>query len=81
MKPKKFVLSHNGISWFLYHDGQLVGYPDDDHDIPTYQFWVGNPPAPDSKDHSLFVAVCEFAVAHGMLRPIHVYALTPESKT
>ncbi len=72
-KDGKFVLSHNGIEWYLTNVGQLIGMSDK---FPAYEFWVGNPPSPTSKDHSLFVAVCEFAVAQGLLRPIHVYAIT-----
>lgn len=75
----KFVLCHNDITWELTPLGKLEGYHlDSTH--PMYEFWIGNPPAPDSKDHSLFVAVCEFAVAQGLLRPIHVYALTERGK-
>jgi hypothetical protein len=79
---RKFILSHmsyiynleNLLSWFIYPNGKLVGYFMDNN-VPTYEFWVANPPARDSKDYSLFIAVCEFAVAKGILQPMHTYAV------
>lgn len=70
----KFILFHNGIDWCIYPNGRLIGSKRESSFI-LYEFWITNPPPHDSKDHALFVAVCEFAVAQGILRPLRVYAI------
>lgn len=76
MKEKVHILSSKGIEWYLCSNGELWGYEGQtSKTIPTYHFWVGNPPATDDKHYDLFVAVCEFAVAQGVLRPIRMYAV------
>lgn len=76
---KKFILSHNGINWFITSDGQLIGYADAANKIPYYEFWIGNPPQHDTADHRLFTAVCNFAVSMGLLRTINTYAIVKEN--
>lgn len=72
------ILNSEGIDWFLNRDNQLLGYRVvgsmiDSVGAPYYSFQINSPPDHDSSDYPLFVAVCEFAVAKGVLRRVHCY--------
>lgn len=78
----KFIMTHNGIRWYVDGNGKLTGHREsrvplfEEREIPIFEFWIGNPPAPEDQHHSLFVAVLDFAAAQGIVRKIHSYALT-----
>lgn len=73
---ERYILTANDVSWWIKDNGQLIGRDDVfPHHPVRYEFWIGNPPAPDNKDYDLFVAVSDFAVARGMMRSIAVYAV------
>lgn len=73
MSKERVILTREGITWSLTNRGEIIGR--NERDFPQYQFWAFNPPAVDDKNHAIFVAVCDFAVACGMLRKLHVYTL------
>jgi hypothetical protein len=71
----KFIMKHNGINWSVSNNGKLLGHRED-RAVPVYEFWIGNPPALDDPNHSLFVAILDFAAAKGIVRKLHVYTVT-----
>ena len=60
-----FILSHRSINWYInIKDNALLGYLNTDIE---YQYYLDEPPI-YAKELEMFNAICNFAVAQGLLK-------------
>lgn len=67
MNQTREIATIGGVAWSLEPSGRIVGKMED---VEVQEFWIANPPVAHVE---MFTALCELAVAQGLLRRIPIY--------
>lgn len=69
------IMQHKELTWYLDTSKERIEGWKMKGGTWVYQFYIRNPPEHGTVDFDIFTAICNFAVACGLLRQIPMYGV------